>query len=97
MIPGLGGLPKMSKSLPGSGIDATMTPEAIRATLDADQDTGDEDGSALVQMHACLPEVGGQGYDRAVAARRDGGGTWRALRRDLTDRLIDLFALWPKQ
>jgi hypothetical protein len=48
-------------------------------------------------MYACLPEIGGQGYDRAVAARRDGGGTWRALRRDLTDRLIDLFALWPKR
>jgi tryptophanyl-tRNA synthetase len=60
MIPGLGGLPKMSKSLPGSGIDATMTPEAIRATLDADQDTGDEDGSALVQMHACLPRSAGR-------------------------------------
>ena len=96
MIPGLGGLPKMSKSIPGSGIDATMSPAAIRATLDAGQDAStDEDGSALLQMYACLPEVGAREYDEALTARRQRGTAWQSLRRHLADRLIDLFSAWP--
>ncbi|MFE7093150.1 nucleotidyl transferase family protein [Streptomyces erythrochromogenes] len=97
MIPGLGGLPKMSKSIPGSGIDASMPGEDIRALLGADSDTAPEDdGSALLQMYACLPEVDGPDYDRAVAARRNNAPEWQVLREELTERLITIFSLWPK-
>ncbi|MEV7508230.1 hypothetical protein AB0O57_09825 [Streptomyces sp. NPDC091201] len=97
MIPGLGGLPKMSKSIPGSGIDASMPGEDIRALLAADSDTApEEDGSALLQMYACLPEVDGPDYDRAAAARRNNAPEWQVLREELTERLITIFSLWPK-
>ncbi|MCY0942440.1 hypothetical protein [Streptomyces antarcticus] len=97
MIPGLGGLPKMSKSIPGSGIDASMYAEDIRALLSADTDTAPEDdGSALLQMYACLPEVDGLAYDRAATARRSGAPEWQALREELVERVITIFSLWPK-
>ncbi|MGW3060607.1 hypothetical protein ACWC98_32400 [Streptomyces goshikiensis] len=97
MIPGLGGLPKMSKSIPGSGIDASMTADTIRSLLAADPDTAPEDdGSALLQMYACLPEVDGRAYDRAATARRSGGADWHMLRREITDRTINVFSLWPR-
>ncbi|MFI8105332.1 hypothetical protein [Streptomyces sp. NPDC086023] len=97
MIPGLGGLPKMSKSIPGSGIDASMPGEDIRALLAADSDNAPEDdGSALLQMYACLPEVDGLAYDRAAAARRNNAPEWQVLREELTERLITIFSLWPK-
>ncbi|MGH3715562.1 MAG: hypothetical protein ACRDT4_19200 [Micromonosporaceae bacterium] len=97
MIPGLSGMPKMSKSIPGSGVDAAMRPEAIRALLTEDPDlAADEDCSAILQLYACLPEVDGREYDRALDARRAGGAQWQALRGKLTDRIVDLFALWPR-
>lgn len=97
MIPGLGGLPKMSKSIPGSGIDASMTADTIRSLLAADPDTTPEnDGSALLQMYACLPEVDGRAYDRAATARRSGGAKWQMLRQEITERTINVFSLWPR-
>ncbi|MGW1777464.1 hypothetical protein [Streptomyces sp. NPDC002104] len=97
MIPGLGGLPKMSKSIPGSGIDASMYVEDIRALLSADTDTAPEDdGTALLQMYACLPEVDGLAYDRAATLRRSGAPEWQALREELVERVITIFSLWPK-
>ncbi|MGY0230173.1 hypothetical protein [Longispora urticae] len=97
LIPGLNGLPKMSKSIPGSGIDASMRPDRIRDLLAAEPDNAlEDDGSALLQMYACLPEVGGREFDQAAAARRAQGGEWRTLRAQLTDRVTDLFALWPR-
>ena len=97
MIPGLGGLPKMSKSIPGSGIDASMCAEDIRALLKADTDNAPtDDGSALLQMYACLPEVDGREYDRASAARRAGGPEWRAVREQLVELMLSLFSHWPK-
>ncbi|MFD4477173.1 hypothetical protein ACFWPU_13810 [Streptomyces sp. NPDC058471] len=97
MIPGLGGLPKMSKSIPGSGIDASMRAEDIRALLKSDTDTAPtDDGSALLQMYACLPEVDGRQYDRASAARRVGGIEWHSIREQLVERVLSLFSHWPK-
>ncbi|MFD6338959.1 hypothetical protein [Streptomyces sp. NPDC060131] len=97
MIPGLGGLPKMSKSIPGSGIDGSMPAEDIRALLAADTDSApSDDGSALLQMYACLPEVGQAEYDLASAARRAGDREWRVIREELVERLIMLFSRWPK-
>lgn len=97
MIPGLGGLPKMSKSIPGSGIDASLPGEDIRALLGADADTApSEDGSALLQMYACLPEVDGPAYDRAAAARRARSPEWLAIREQLVERILSLFSHWPK-
>ncbi|WP_441247337.1 hypothetical protein [Kitasatospora sp. McL0602] len=97
MIPGLGGLPKMSKSIPGSGITAALPADDIRALLAADTDSGpDDDTSALLQMFACLPETGGHAYDLAAEARRTGGHRWRELREDLTERLVGIFSLWPQ-
>ncbi|MEK8143841.1 hypothetical protein NKH18_23700 [Streptomyces sp. M10(2022)] len=97
MIPGLGGLPKMSKSIPGSGIDASMYVEDIRALLEADTDGAPtDDGSALLQMYACLPEVDGRAYDSASTARRSGGTEWHAVREQLVERMLHLFSHWPK-
>ncbi|GAA1934932.1 hypothetical protein GCM10009716_47460 [Streptomyces sodiiphilus] len=97
MIPGLGGLPKMSKSIPGSGIDAAMCAEDIRALLRADPDTAPtDDGSALLQMYACLPEVDGREYDRVSAARQAGNQQWHTEREQLIERTLSLFSHWPK-
>ncbi|MFI5808572.1 hypothetical protein [Streptomyces sp. NPDC051561] len=97
MIPGLSGLPKMSKSIPGSGIDASMPADDIRALLTTDTDSAHEDdGSALLQMYACLPDVDGLAYDRAATARRSGDPEWNELRESLVDRVIAMFSLWPK-
>ncbi|MFZ3475915.1 hypothetical protein ACODT3_40845 [Streptomyces sp. 4.24] len=97
MIPGLGGLPKMSKSIPGSGIDASMDADAIRALLTADADTAPEDnGSALLQMYACLPEVDSSAYARAADARRNGSPEWQTLREEITEHVITVFSMWPR-
>ncbi|MGP3691081.1 hypothetical protein ACTVZO_41520 [Streptomyces sp. IBSNAI002] len=97
MIPGLNGLPKMSKSIPGSGIDASMHADTIRTLLTADTDIAPEDnGSALLQMYACLPEVDGRAYDRAAAARRNGSPEWKNLREEITEHVITVFSLWPR-
>ena len=97
MIPGLGGLPKMSKSIPGSGIDASMCAEDICARLEADTDSAPtNDGSTLLQMYACLPEVDGRDYERASTARRAGGPEWDTVREQVIDRLVSLFSHWPK-
>ncbi|MEV7680627.1 hypothetical protein AB0O64_19090 [Streptomyces sp. NPDC088341] len=97
MIPGLGGLPKMSKSIPGSGIDAAMYVEDIRVLLEADTDCAPtDDGSALLQMYACLPEVDGEEFDRASAARRAGSPEWHTVREQLVERMLSLFSHWPK-
>ncbi|WP_181785843.1 hypothetical protein [Streptomyces phytophilus] len=96
MIPGLSGLPKMSKSIPGSGIDASMRADDIRALLNADTGTAAaDDGSALLQMYTCLPEVDGRQYDRVLAAYHAGGNEWDTLREQLVERIVSLFAHWP--
>lgn len=95
MIPGLGGLPKMSKSIPGSGIDASMPAGDIRALLRADTDSAPtDDASALLQMYACLPEVDGPEYDRVAAARRAGSPEWHAVHEQLVERVLSLFSRW---
>jgi tryptophanyl-tRNA synthetase len=97
MIPGLGGVPKMSKSIPGSGITAALPPGDIRALLATDVGPGqDDDASALLQMFACLPEVDGHAYDLAAEARRADDRLWREIRGELTERLIGIFSLWPQ-
>lgn len=97
MIPGLGGLPKMSKSIPGSGIDASMCADEIRALLRAEPDAAPtDDGSALLQMYACLPEVDGREYDRLSAARKAGNRQWHTVREQLIERIVSLFSHWPK-
>lgn len=97
MIPGLGGVPKMSKSIPGSGIDASMPADDIRALLAADADaTPADDASALLQMYACLPEVDGREYDRVSVARHSGTSEWHAVRGQLIERVLSLFSHWPK-
>ncbi|TLQ46325.1 hypothetical protein [Streptomyces marianii] len=77
--------------------NASMCAEDIRALLRADTDNAPtDDGSALLQMYACLPEVDGREYDRASAARRAGGPEWRAVREQLVELMLSLFAHWPK-
>ncbi|MFD8023953.1 hypothetical protein ACFV6G_26460 [Streptomyces lavendulae] len=69
----------------------------IRAVLRADPDTAPEDdGSTLLQMYACLPEVDGRAYDHAATVRRSGGPEWQALREEITAHVITVFSLWPK-
>ncbi|MFE5592911.1 hypothetical protein [Streptomyces sp. NPDC056549] len=87
----------MSKSIPGSWIDASMRADDIRVLLFTETGTATEsDGSSLLQMYARPPEIDGQACDRAAATRRNGGPAGTALREKIAERTISAFSRWPR-
>ena len=95
LVNGLGGFPKMSKSIPESSIYVSEDPASIRRKIVDEESPFTHPGDSVVlQMMAAtsldaeyrLPEWG------AVAAA--GGAAWRALKSNFADELVELCSRW---
>ena len=94
IVRGFGGHPKFSKSIPGSAVDVTTTPDEVRRLLASEPPVPEE--SATYQLMCQLPR-----YDAAAlldlhAHCREAGPAWRRAVGELADYVIDLISLWPR-
>ncbi len=94
MVPGFGGHPKFSKSIPGSAIDVDTPPHQVHRLL-ADEPPVPEK-SATYQLMCQLPR-----YDTATlldldAHCRSTDPAWNRAVGDLADYVIDLIQRWPR-
>lgn len=98
MVRGLDGYPKMSKTIPGSGIKMDMSPGEVRRLVrEADEGVHDAPAESPVYQMMCL--VSDYDADRLAeleAACRDGGDAWAAAREEYADYLAGLAAKWPE-
>lgn len=88
MIPGPGDHPKMSKSIPGSGVTLDMDPETVRERALA---LPDETVFAAMSLAS---EYGPERLDDLARRREAGGEAWAAATRAYADYLADLAARW---
>lgn len=94
LVPGLDGYPKMSKSLPGSGISLDDDPGTVREqVMAADEGRGD---SLVVEMI----RIAAPGDAEAVDAWRSGhdgaGDDWAEAKRDYAAFLADAAETWAR-
>lgn len=94
MVRGFGGHPKFSKSIPGSAIDVTTSPEEIRSLLTAEQSVPEE--SATYQLMCQLPRYDASALRVLHTQCEEAGPAWRRAVRDFTDYLLHLIDLWPR-
>ena len=98
MVPGLNDYPKMSKTIPGSGITMDMPPEKVRRLV---READDADSSvplvesAVYQMMCLVSEYDADRLAELEKAYRDGGEVWDAARAEYADYLAGLAAEWP--
>jgi tryptophanyl-tRNA synthetase len=110
MVSGLNGYPKMSKTIPGSGITMDMAPERVRELVleeAASERNGARDArgdapldpaeSTVYQMLCLVSEHDGQRLAELEAACREGGAAWDAACEEYADYLADLASLWPER
>jgi tryptophanyl-tRNA synthetase len=102
MVPGLNGYPKMSKTIPESGIKMDMAPERVRELIcesaadDADDGNGAQPAdSAVYQMMCLVSEYDADRLTELETACREGGETWGAAYEEYADYLADLASKWP--
>lgn len=94
MIPGFGGHPKFSKSIPGSAVDVATPPHQIHQLLSDEPPVPEK--SATYQLMCQLPR-----YDAATLLELHAHycnadpAWWRAV-RNLSDYVIDLIQRWPR-
>jgi tryptophanyl-tRNA synthetase len=109
IVPGLDGYPKMSKTIPGSGIRMDMDPARVRELVleeaASERDSGSVAGgdapldpaeSTVYQMMCLVSEYDGQRLADLEAACRQGGAEWAAACEAYADYLADLASLWPE-
>lgn len=109
MVPGLDGYPKMSKTIPGSGIKMDMEPARVRELVlqeAASERVGEGDStgpatldpaeSTVYQMLCLVSEYDGQRLAELEAACRRGGAEWEAACEEYADYLAELASLWPE-
>ncbi|MXR20787.1 hypothetical protein [Halobacterium bonnevillei] len=96
MVPGLNDYPKMSKTIPGSGIQMDVRPAEVRRLV---HETADDDAppaeSAVYQMLCLVSEYDADRLAELAAACRRGGEAWDAAVAEYADFLADLAAAWP--
>jgi tryptophanyl-tRNA synthetase len=96
LVPGLGDYPKMSKSIPGSGVTLAMDPETVRERVreaDTDPVTAPEASPVFTMMCLASP-YGPDELDRLEHLHREGGEEWAAARAAYADYLAGLGARW---
>lgn len=94
MVPGLGGHPKFSKSLPGSGIDVTTSADDIRRLLATGREVPEE--SATFQLMCQLPGYDGATLTDLYGRCRLGDPSWHRAVSQFTDQVVALVRLWPR-
>lgn len=96
MVPGLDGYPKMSKTIPGSGIQMDADPDRVAALVRDAAGDGELPAESTVYQMMCL--VSEYDADRLAAlesACRTGGEDWDAAVAEYAGFLADLAAKWP--
>lgn len=93
MIPGLGGHPKMSKSIPGSSIDVTMDASEVRAALDRDKHL-DPALSPTFQIACQIPVFSGEDVRGLAAACAGQTREWDAAKSETAAYLAEVFTKW---
>lgn len=97
IIKGLNGYPKMSKSLPGSGITVDMTPGEIRRqVLEGEGDVADPMESVIYQMMCAVSYYTPDELDELFRDCARGGAAWAASKRRYADVLISICEAWPR-
>lgn len=97
MVPGLDGYPKMSKTIPGSGIAMDMPPGRVRRLVREADDGAPPAESTVYQMLALVSEYDADRLAELEAACRRGGEDWAAAVDEYADFLADLAAAWPDE
>lgn len=90
---GFDGQPKMSKSIPGSSIGVTSTPEQIVERIARDE-TRNPDESPVYQL---IYQMFFASYDDTLRLRREcavGSPAWQRAKNEFADHLIELCCLW---
>jgi tryptophanyl-tRNA synthetase len=96
IVPGLDGYPKMSKTIPGSGIRMDMHPEDVRRLVhEAADDDAPPAESTVFQMQCLVSEYDADRLTELAAACRRGCEAWDAAVTEYADFLAGLAAAWP--
>ncbi|WP_459193517.1 nucleotidyl transferase family protein [Halosimplex sp. J119] len=93
MLPGFDGMPKMSKSIPGSGISLGMDSETIRERIGGDGG-GDPAASPVFQAMCLASRYDADRLDRIETACAAGGDEWERARAEYADSVVDLAERW---
>lgn len=93
MLPGFDGAPKMSKSIPGSGISLDMAPERIRDRIDGD-DGGDPDDSPVFQAMCLASRYDAERLGRIEDACTRGDEMWDSEKTTYAASIVDLAERW---
>jgi tryptophanyl-tRNA synthetase len=109
IVPGLDGYPKMSKTIPGSGIRMDMDPARVRELVLEEAASERQGGSGLsqasgldpaestvYQMLCLVSEYDGARLADLEEACRQGGAEWEAACEEYADYLAELASLWPE-
>jgi len=95
MVPGLDGYPKMSKTIPGSGITMDMAPGEVRRLVRQADDSAVPGESTVFQMLCLASEHDGRRLDELADTCRSGGEEWDAAVEAYAEFLADLADAWP--
>jgi tryptophanyl-tRNA synthetase len=94
MVRGFGGHPKFSKSIPGSAVDVTTSPDEVCRLLAAEPPISEE--SATYQLMCQMPRYDAHTLRELHAHCREAGPAWQRAVREFSDHVIDLISLWPR-
>jgi tryptophanyl-tRNA synthetase len=95
LIKGFNGHPKMSKSLPGSGITVEDDPETIRERVTSPGDTYDAPEDSVVYQLMCLAsDYDDARLDEFADYCAAGGEEWEAAKAAYADYLVDVCSHW---
>ena len=95
MLPGFDGAPKMSKSIPGSGISLDVSPERIRDRIEGD-DGGDPDGSPVFKAMCLASRYDADRLDGIEAACERGDEVWERDKSDYATAVVELAERWQE-
>jgi tryptophanyl-tRNA synthetase len=96
MLPGFGGAPKMSKSIPGSGVSLDMPAATIRERIIEGDGTAAPAESVVFQCMCLASSYGPEKLDRLEAACEKGGNEWARAREEYAGDVIDLAERWQR-
>ena len=96
MVPGLDGYPKMSKTIPGSGVSMAMAPETVRQRVRDADDAAEPAESTVYQMLALVSEYDATRLDELAGACRRGDEAWADAVEEFGAFLAALASAWPR-
>ncbi len=97
IIKGFNGFPKMSKSIPGSGLTVDSTEDEIFSLIvDYDEFPENPHDSTVFQMMCHMSDYLPNKLDVLYKACKYGGKEWEKYKRSYADYVIELFKKWSK-